>query len=50
MAMISPFFSRTTPSVRRSSSSRLRERPPMTKREAEVLSAITLFRSNLKSR
>ena len=50
MVTISRFLSRTTPSVLRSRSARWRMRPPTTKRDEEVLSAITLFKSNLKSR
>ena len=40
---------RRRPHAATSSSLSSRERPPMTKRDDEVLSAITLFRSNLKS-
>ena len=45
-----PFFSSTMPQVRRSTRSGRCAWPPTTKRAAEVLSATTLFRSNLKSR
>ena len=41
---------RTMPIVRKSTSPTAKGRPPTTKRAAEVLSATTLFRSNLKSR